>query len=104
MCPVKKNLVQLTEQDAAAISRSLLAYADAAYPPGGSECAQSSHQAVCDLAAVIGQSHRQAILIKKRQLPTIKAALNWYFSPESKLSDIPQGHDAQYFISQLTSS
>ncbi len=64
------------------IATSIRVYADAAYPPGGSECAQATNQTLKDLAIKFSQSTEQGVLLKKRQLPFVKAAIRWYYSDE----------------------
>ncbi len=57
-------------------------YAEAAYPPGGSECAQVAHEALNDSARAIAQAHQRApateIEFPRRQRVMLKAALDWY--------------------------
>lgn len=60
-------------------------YAYAAYPPGGSECAQASREALETLAQSIKPQTADPVetspfQIKTRQRSTIKAAINWYFT------------------------
>lgn len=66
---------------AALLAEALTVYAHAAYPPGGSECAQVSHQALLDSARALSQSMGEAEL-RKRQRSIIKTAIAWYFSEE----------------------
>jgi hypothetical protein len=86
---IKNRIIKLSEQDALSISNALTAYASAAYPCGGSECSQASHQTLLEIANKIGQSYMVPIEIKKRQLPTIKVALKWYFEENAGQPQIP---------------
>lgn len=74
--------LKLDADTAGLIAASILAYANAAYPPGGSECAQATHQSLKDLAIKFSRPSEQGILLKKRQLPLIKAAIRWFYSEE----------------------
>ena len=95
-----KNMqpLQLDAETAGQIASAVFIYADAAYPPGGSECAQATNQTLKDLAGRISRSAEQAFILKKRQLPLIKAAIRWYYSehvqPESSV-------DPEKLISKL---
>ena len=82
MTKKKSRIVQLTEEESRAVSRGLVAYANAAYPPGGSECSQASNQTLKEIALQLGNSHLQPAELKKRQIPMIKAALRWFYSSE----------------------
>ena len=98
MMKTKRQPLKLEAEAARQIATSVLAYADAAYPPGGSECAQATHQTLKELAVKISRSHDSAINLKKRQLPLIKAAIRWYYSEEAQ----PQsGIDPESLILQL---
>ena len=79
-----KNLrpLKLDGETAGQIAKAVYIYADAAYPPGGSECAQATNQALKELAGRISRSTDQAFILKKRQLPLIKAAIRWYYSED----------------------
>ena len=57
-------------------------YAIAAYPPGGSDCAQVSHAALMDLAAGIEAgitSDSDSVLISRRPRAMVKAAITYYY-------------------------
>jgi hypothetical protein len=65
---------------ASALARAVSAYADAAFPEGGSECAQVSREALLDTARLC-QAHRSGRLaVRRRQLAQLRSAVNWYFS------------------------
>ena len=59
------------------LAKLLRQYAHTAYPPGGSECAATSRETLLDYAASAADG---TLDISNRQLPMIKAAINWYFS------------------------
>lgn len=70
---------------AQALATAVRAYADAAYPPGGSECAQVARAALMDAAAGF-EGHREGpLVVRKRLLPQLKAAVRWYLSQERPL-------------------
>lgn len=57
-------------------------YATAAYPPGGSDCAQVSHAALMDLAALIEQgihANSGSVLVSRRPRALVKAAITYYY-------------------------
>ena len=58
-------------------------YAHAAYPEGGSECAQLAHYTLLELAAGIGAGiteQNASVEISKRPRAMVKAALEYYFN------------------------
>jgi len=68
----------LARQLAAAVQ----AYAHAAYPPGGSECGQVAREALLDTAARC-QAHRGgALVLRRRMLPQLRAAVRWCVSQD----------------------
>ena len=74
-------------------------YADVAYPPGGSDCAATSRQALMEIVDKISQD--ELCEISRRQRPMLKAAVKWFYT-ESEFADLP-GNDAMYqcLLSQL---
>jgi len=82
---VKKSQgILLDRQVAEQIAQAISSYAYAAYPPGGSECAQASHQSLLDIADKVYQSSFGAeLILKKRQLPMVKSAINWFYSDDN---------------------
>jgi hypothetical protein len=63
------------------LSKAIQQYADAAYPPGGSECAQSARAALLDTAEkIIEQIDNQKtdVTISRRIKSHIKAAIQYY--------------------------
>jgi hypothetical protein len=53
-------------------------YAEAAYPPGGSECSQVAREALLDTAARCRGHAGGRLDLPKRQVPLMKVALRWY--------------------------
>jgi hypothetical protein len=53
-------------------------YADAAYPPGASECSQIAREALLDTAARCHGHAGGKLDLPKRQVPLMRAALRWY--------------------------
>jgi hypothetical protein len=62
------------------LAQAIQAYAHAAFPPGGSECAQVSREALLDTARLCEQHAGGKLALNKRQLPQLRAAVSWYFS------------------------
>ena len=93
--------IKLTPQAAVNIAEALKVYASVAYPLGGSECSQATHQTLLELAKKITiMGPEGALRLKKRQLPIIKAAINWYYS-EDNADEIRQGINAENLLQQL---
>lgn len=69
---------------AAALSEALRGYADAAYPPGGSECAQVARETLRDSANVIDReaSSTDGASLRRRQRALIRSAVAWYFGDQ----------------------
>ncbi len=68
-------------------------YARAAYPEGGSDCAQVARSALLDLAAQIEagiHAGSEAVLISRRPRAMVKAAFSWYYDR----LDAEQGGDS----------
>jgi len=68
-------------------------YALAAYPEGGSDCAQVARSALLDLAAQIEagiHANSAAVLISRRPRAMVKAAFTWYYDR----LDAEQGGDS----------
>jgi len=85
----KVKPLSLDIETANAIATAVFIYADAAYPQGGSECAQASNQSLKQLAQAIHNSPQIPFNYKKRQKPMLKAAIRWFYS-----ADNPIEHDA----------
>jgi hypothetical protein len=55
-------------------------FALAAYPPGGSDCAQAAREALLDTADRCANHTGGNLSLPKRQLPQLRSAVAWYFS------------------------
>ena len=79
--PIGKHLrVHCDRPTAQAFATAVRAYAEAAYPPGGSECAQVAHQTLLDTASACEIHTDGALRLRKRQLPMLRAAVRWSLS------------------------
>ena len=80
--------LQLDRASAEGIARAVTAYAQAAYPPGGSDCSQVAHETLLDTARQINSHPGRNLAIRRRQIALLKAAINWYFSPDGPEPEI----------------
>lgn len=55
-------------------------FALAAYPPGGSDCAQAAREALLDTADRCANHAGGDLPLPRRQLPQLRSAVAWYFS------------------------
>ena len=79
----QKSITLSCETEAAQhLAEAVRAYAHAAFPPGGSECAQVSREALLDTASHCDTHPGGELALRKRQMPQIRAAVRWYFSDE----------------------
>ena len=62
------------------MAEALRGYADAAYPPGGSECAQVARETLRDSADVIARdaSSHEGARMRRRQRTLIRTAMAWH--------------------------
>jgi hypothetical protein len=60
------------------LAEAIRAYALAAYPDGGSECAQAARQALLDTAAGCESHTGDRLAVRRRQLPMLRAAVRWW--------------------------
>jgi hypothetical protein len=63
---------------AASLADAVAAYAHAAFPAGGSECAQASREALLGVAETCRQHRDGPLRLRKRQMGQIRAAVKWY--------------------------
>lgn len=83
-------------EQARALARVICAYADAAFPEGGSECAQVSRATLLDTAARC-ESHAGGTLgLRRRQLPMLRTVVRWAVSEEG-----PSDINAPAYFEQL---
>lgn len=99
--PTKRSIrLDCDPETARAFAEAIRRYAEAAYPPGGSECAQVAYQALTDSARTIAAAHGNTgngtIEFPRRQRVMLKAALDWYLQqaevdlPETTRSRLSQ--------------
>lgn len=82
--PAKTFNIRCASTQAAQLAEALAVYAHAAYPPGGSECAQVARDALLASARSIAEdaANHDGAQISRRQRGMIKAAVQWYFSDQ----------------------
>lgn len=82
-------------------------YALAAYPPGGSECAQVARYTLLELAdqidAGIGQESG-SVEISKRPRAMVKAAIQYYFDRDDAETGTGSVHRRELFLQLLRST
>ena len=69
-------------QTACRLAMAIRGYADAAYPEGGSECAQVARAALLDTAASCDAHESGDLVLRRRQLALLRASVGWYFSED----------------------
>ncbi len=81
MARVDKRFQIACDQDIAILLSTVIrSYGDAAFPPGGSECAQASREAVHSIGGNIeDHAARDCALVSSRQRRLLRSAVNWYF-------------------------
>lgn len=88
------------------LSEVIQHYADAAYPVGGSECAQTARAGLLDTVEKINQQIEQGLLhvtISRRIKSHIKAAIQYYLQmfAEPNLEKEPALHRSQLMLAML---
>ena len=79
----KTFAIAVSQSQARKIAEAIEVYAHAAYPVGGSDCAQVSRDALLDSAKAFSSLEADGIVqVRKRQRRPLKAAVDWYFSME----------------------
>ena len=79
----KSFAIAVSQSQAQKIAEAIAVYAHAAYPVGGSDCAQVSRDALLDSAKAFSSLETDGIVqLRKRQRRPLKAAVDWYFSME----------------------
>lgn len=72
--------IRCDARQAALLAEALSAYAEAAYPRGGSECAQAARETLLDSAAAIARdAGAEGATISRRQRGLLKTAVRWYW-------------------------
>ena len=74
-------------------------YANVAYPPGGSDCAATSRQALMELRDKI--SENDYCEISRRQRPILKAAVKWFYIESGHVRSSGNEEIYHYLISQF---
>lgn len=64
------------------LAEAIHAYAHAAYPSGGSECAQVARQALLDSATACASHTGGSLTLRRRQVPMLRAAVRWWLSED----------------------
>ena len=79
----KTFAIAVSQSQAQQIAEAIEVYAHAAYPVGGSDCAQVSRVALLDSAKSFSSLETYGFVqVRKRQRRPLKAAVDWYFSFE----------------------
>lgn len=61
------------------LADAIRGYAHAAFPDGGSECAQVSRAALVDSAARCAAHRGGELTLRRRQRAQLRAAIEWYY-------------------------
>jgi hypothetical protein len=80
-------------------------YAHAAYPEGGSECAQVARYTLLELAAEINDGiseEKLSVEISKRPKSMVKAALEYYFNRQDETYGVTSRQQRELFVSLLS--
>ena len=80
-------------------------YAHAAYPEGGSECAQVARYTLLELAAEINggiSEEKLSVEISKRPNSMVKAALEYYFNRQDETYGVTSRQQRELFVSLLS--
>ncbi|MCK5382283.1 MAG: hypothetical protein KAJ65_00880 [Gammaproteobacteria bacterium] len=75
-------------------------YAHAAYPEGGSECAQVARYTLLELAADIDAGitdDNETVEVSKRPRAMVKAALEYYFNRADEVQGLTSSHQRALF-------
>lgn len=86
------------------VCKAIREYAHAAYPDGGSECAQVARYTLLELAADIEagiSEHNQSVEISKRPRAMVKAAFEYYFNRMDEVEGTTSTHQRQLFAELL---
>lgn len=78
----KTRAVACDADTAAGLAAAIRAYTDAAYPRGGSDCAQVARAALLDVADQCAAHPGGALPLRRRVLPQLRAAVRWYLSAD----------------------
>jgi len=79
----KTFAIAVSQSQARKLAEAIEVYAHAAYPIGGSDCAQVSREALLDSAKAFSSLETYGFVqVRKRQRRPLKAAVDRYFSME----------------------
>jgi hypothetical protein len=73
----RQHLVSCDAELAARLGQVVAAYAEAAYPRGGSECSQVAHETLLDTARLCAAHGGGELALPRRQLAMLRAAVDW---------------------------
>lgn len=79
MAAKKTVTLECDAETAAALGEAIAAFAQAAYPPGGSECAQVARETLLDTARACFAHRGGPLALRRRQLGQLRSAVDWYF-------------------------
>ena len=80
--PPKTREITLDTAQATLLAQAIRSYAHAAFPAGGSECAQVSRSTLLDTADVCASHRGGSLSLRRRQFPLLRAAVRWALSDE----------------------
>ena len=86
------------------VSMAIREYAHAAYPEGGSECAQVARYTLLELAADIQAGiteHSQSVEISRRPRAMVKAAFEYHFNRMDEVQGVNSTQQRQLFAGLL---
>lgn len=74
--------LELDARLAHSLAEAIRAYALAAYPRGGSDCAQVAREALLDTADTCAAHAAGPLVLRKRIMPQLRAAVRWCLSQD----------------------
>lgn len=89
---MKRKTVSIAceQHTAQQLGEAIRAYTQAAYPKGGSDCAQVARAALLDAAKSCDDHDHGDLALRRRQLALLRACVRWYFSEQGP-GDIESG-------------
>ena len=93
----KSASIDCDAQTAGDLARAIRAYTEAAYPLGGSDCAQVARNALLDAAADCDAHESGSLALRRRQLALLRACVRWYFSVDGP-GDVESGSRLQELL------
>ncbi|MGV6827728.1 MAG: hypothetical protein ACWA5Q_12215 [bacterium] len=89
MAKAKTVRLQAAPEVLSLLATAIATYADAAYPPGGTECSQVARETLMDSARSIkAQAQNGVVEIRTRQRRMIAAATEWFSDEQLDRDDI----------------